>query len=805
MGNEGMAMAGMKQFWGDEGAFGVEAFMAASAVQAEFPWAAGGGSSLFSQETLQQRLQMLIEGARESWTYAIFWQCSYDAAGAGPGGGALFSWGDGYFKGVPEGSAAASRSQESTNGRSRESTARSQESAAPQELRKKVLRELHALIGGSDPGGAADISVDEDVTDAEWFYLVSMTHSFAACEGVPGQAFSSGAPVWVSGAHRLEACPCSRAKQAAQFGIQTMVCIPTPNGVVELGSVLLLPENCTLVQQAKNSFTFSSSSTPSFGFWEDNASNNNTNSSTNTNSMPTGFCSNNSSFWVPGSPFFSGQAQELPLADLGFFGSEETRHPIANPTPSPTPQPTTNPLLTVEKPSPALEIPNSAAFAAKKQTLLHETQNPAVPFSSHKPVVLDELSQLPKLPLLEVSQPFKVSAFDKSNALHYSAAQKPPQNQNSFPYSIPAHKPVVEDNRNFIPYLTGVKAPILGENQNHGSLSFSNQGTLQVSTLHQNGNFSGNCNANASPFSAQKTMESKSFITKEEELDNSKPLLHFSNASTNDLANGGSGSLMEEKMKKPLDEKHNSLPSISSGGIFGGIRSGAESDHSDVEAASFKEVEEAVIEKKPRKRGRKPANGREEPLNHVEAERQRREKLNQRFYALRAVVPNVSKMDKASLLGDAVTYINDLRSKVQELETERKELESQVETTKKELLSSHPGFSGAGFGFMKDPSGSSRVPDSKGPGTKKAPGLELDVRVLGGEAMIRTQSAKKNHPAARLMTSLQELELEVHHASVSTVNELMLQNVIVRLPNNLYTEEQLSVILSKKLSDPGFC
>jgi transcription factor MYC2 len=48
--------------------------------------------------------------------------------------------------------------------------------------------------------------------------------------------------------------------------------------------------------------------------------------------------------------------------------------------------------------------------------------------------------------------------------------------------------------------------------------------------------------------------------------------------------------------------------------------------------------------KLPRKRGRKPANNREEPLNHVEAERQRREKLNQRFYALRAVVPNVSKV-----------------------------------------------------------------------------------------------------------------------------------------------------------------
>ncbi len=48
--------------------------------------------------------------------------------------------------------------------------------------------------------------------------------------------------------------------------------------------------------------------------------------------------------------------------------------------------------------------------------------------------------------------------------------------------------------------------------------------------------------------------------------------------------------------------------------------------------------------KLPRKWGRKPTNKKEEPLNHVEVEHQRRKKLNQRFYALRVVVPNVSNV-----------------------------------------------------------------------------------------------------------------------------------------------------------------
>ncbi|KAJ0431485.1 putative transcription factor bHLH family [Helianthus annuus] len=221
---------------------------------------------------------------------------------------------------------------------------------------------------------------------------------------------------------------------------------------------------------------------------------------------------------------------------------------------------------------------------------------------------------------------------------------------------------------------------------------------------------------------------------------------------------------------------------------------GVDSDHSDLEASVIKEAESARVvepEKKPRKRGRKPANGREEPLNHVEAERQRREKLNQRFYALRAVVPNVSKMDKASLLGDAILYINELKSKVESSETEKEELRNQVDALTKELSnkdSRHPSS-----GDVKTTTTAALIPRAD---------LDVDVKVMGWDAMVRIQCSKKNHPAARLMGALMELELEVNHASVSVVNELMIQQATVKMAGRMYSQDELRLALTGKFSGP---
>ncbi|URE44559.1 hypothetical protein MUK42_13486 [Musa troglodytarum] len=201
-----------------------------------------------------------------------------------------------------------------------------------------------------------------------------------------------------------------------------------------------------------------------------------------------------------------------------------------------------------------------------------------------------------------------------------------------------------------------------------------------------------------------------------------------------------------------------------------GLSSSVDSEHSDSDCYLL------VERRRPKKRGRKQESGSHEvPANHVEAERQRREKLNHRFYALRSVVPNVSRMDKASLLSDAVAYIEELKAKVDKLEADAR-------TAKKETATSATTH------------GTTTTTTSA-----IAMAMEVEVKLLGGEALIRAQSDDRNHPSARLMVALRDLGLHVHHASVSCVNEAVLQDVVVKVPCELQGHEGLRAALLAKL------
>nr|AQS79853.1 bHLH1 [Dendrobium hybrid cultivar] len=183
---------------------------------------------------LQQMLQTIVQNI--GWTYSLFWKLCPQQG--------LLVWGDGHYNGSIK------------TRKTMQPTAVSSE-VSPTE-RSEQLKELYQFLAADAesserrrPGLALS---PEDLTECEWFYLMCFSLSFAPGCGLPGKAFETQNSIWLTKANDAKSKVFSRTILAKSAGIQTVVCIPLTNGVLELGTEELVKEDTRLTQQARNIF-----------------------------------------------------------------------------------------------------------------------------------------------------------------------------------------------------------------------------------------------------------------------------------------------------------------------------------------------------------------------------------------------------------------------------------------------------------------------------------------------------------------------------------------------------------------------
>ncbi|ESQ37699.1 hypothetical protein EUTSA_v10029523mg [Eutrema salsugineum] len=196
---------------------------------------AARGRSKKQNSILRKQLAIAVRSVQ--WSYGIFWSSSSTQSG-------VLEWGEGCY-----------------NGDIKKRKKRYEAHCKYGLQRSKQLRKLYlCMLEGDSSTTTHDDHSDhncnsstsmmlspDDLSDEEWYYLVSMSYVFSPSQCLPGRALATGETIWLCNAQYAENKFFSRSLLA-----RTVVCFPYSCGVIELGVTELISEDHSLLQHIKS-------------------------------------------------------------------------------------------------------------------------------------------------------------------------------------------------------------------------------------------------------------------------------------------------------------------------------------------------------------------------------------------------------------------------------------------------------------------------------------------------------------------------------------------------------------------------
>ncbi|KAE9607853.1 putative transcription factor bHLH family [Lupinus albus] len=181
--------------------------------------------------------------------------------------------------------------------------------------------------------------------------------------------------------------------------------------------------------------------------------------------------------------------------------------------------------------------------------------------------------------------------------------------------------------------------------------------------------------------------------------------------------------------------------------------------------AAFQEFENGVIELSNHDVGKR-RRGKSTKQFTSTTERQRRVDLGGKFDALKELIPNPSKSDRASVVGDAIDYIKELLRTVNELKilVEKKRYEKQRMMKRHKV--EEEGDASIEGDLMNTTNNHSYNESLRSSWIqRKSKDTEIDVRIIDNEVTIKLVQRKKINCLVYASQVLDELNLDLQHVA----------------------------------------
>ncbi|KAL0450108.1 UNVERIFIED_CONTAM: Transcription factor [Sesamum latifolium] len=185
---------------------------------------------------------------------------------------------------------------------------------------------------------------------------------------------------------------------------------------------------------------------------------------------------------------------------------------------------------------------------------------------------------------------------------------------------------------------------------------------------------------------------------------------------------------------------------------------------SNSKGSSYNENSEEAMKRvqptKKRSRIRPPS----QTYDHIVAERRRREQLSQLFVALSTIVPGLKKMDKSSVLEDAIKYLKHLQERVKKMEeqAEKQSEESVVFVRKSQIVAEDEGSS-----------------DEQSGSYDEQPLPEIEARICDNRILIRVHCENQKGVLVNLLCKVESLNMAIFNTIATPFGNVALDVTII--------------------------